>query len=68
MSSLTDQQIGSVPDGSVSSEPETADALGMGPRTSTGASDVVASVAGLATEQARAGGSSCSVMAGCCSS
>lgn len=68
MSSLTDHQIGSVPDGSVSSESETADALGMGPRKNTGASDVVASVAELAAEQARAGGCSCSARADCCSS
>ncbi|MDH6711493.1 putative transposase [Kitasatospora sp. MAA19] len=56
MSSLTDHQIGSASDGSVSSESGRADALDMGPRKNTGASDVVASVAELAAEQARAGG------------
>lgn len=56
MSSLTDHQIESVSDGSVSSESHGTDALDMRPRKNTDASDVVASVAELAAEQARAGG------------
>jgi transposase-like protein len=56
MSSLTDHQIGSESGGSVSSESGPVDALDMSPRKKTGASDVVASVAELAAEQARAGG------------
>ncbi len=56
MSSLTDHWIGSASDGRVSSEAGVADALDMGPRKNTGGSDVVASVAELAAEQARAGG------------
>ncbi|MFE2729300.1 transposase, partial [Kitasatospora sp. NPDC059327] len=56
MSSLTDHRIESVPEGTVSAEAETADALDMGSRRDTRGSDVVASVAELAAERARAGG------------
>ncbi|AWZ09605.1 MULTISPECIES: hypothetical protein [unclassified Streptomyces] len=58
MGTMMGRQIESVVEDSVSSEADSADVLDMGPRKKAGGAgvDVVASIAELAAEQARAGG------------